>query len=124
MPPKKRKAAVLHQDGASHQYMWLLTYRYGYESDEAEGGFAVFSSKEKAIAGLADFMDKHGSIFGGDWKNGLEGFGKEDEDNYFHFDYFGDSVGDEGVLLENDTEGGDTPCAVRLKRLKVDDPKA
>jgi hypothetical protein len=64
-------------------------------------------------------MDKCGSEFGGDWKNGVEGFGKEDEESYFGFEYFGDSVGNDGVLLENDRD----PCTVQLKRLKLDDPK-
>jgi hypothetical protein len=123
MPPKKRKAAGAEGDGVPrHQYMWLLMYRYG--SQDLEEGYAVFSSKENAIAGLTEFMDKYGSIFGGDWMNGLEGFGKEDEENYFGFEYFGDSVGDDGVLLETDTESRDgDPCTVHLKRLKLDDPK-
>lgn len=82
----------------------------------------MFSSKEKAIAGLADVMDNYGSIFGGDWKNGLKGFGKEDEDNYFGFEFFGDSVEHDGLLLQNDPESRD-PCTVHLKRLKLDDPK-
>jgi hypothetical protein len=124
MPPKKRKD--VEGDGVSHQYMWLLTYKYGGESSELEEGYAVFSSKEKAIAGLADFMGKYGSIFGDDWKNGLGGFGRENEDNYFGFMFYGDCMEDaEGVLLENDTEASDdAPCKVHLKRLKVDDPKA
>jgi hypothetical protein len=122
MPPKKRKAE--EGDGVPKQYMWLLMYKY--ESDVLEEGYAVFSSKEKAIAGLDDFMGKHGSILGDDWKHGLKGFGKEDEDDYMAFEYFGDTVGDEGgVLLENDTEGsGESPCSVHLKRLTVDDAKA
>jgi hypothetical protein len=119
MPPKKRKAAG---DAASDQYTWLLTYRYGSKLCDLEEGYAVFSSKENAIAGLEDFMDHYGSAFGGDWVNGLEGFGKEDEENDFGFEYFGDSVGDDGVLLENDTQSRD-PCTVHLKRLKLNDPK-
>jgi hypothetical protein len=122
MPPKEQKAG--EGDGVSHQYMWLLTYRRGEEYDEIEEGFAVFSSKEKAIAGLAAFMDKHFSRGYGDWKNGVEGFGKEDEKNIFQFEYFGDNVENDGLLLENDNRGNppDAPCAVHLKRLKVDDP--
>jgi hypothetical protein len=119
MPPKKRKGAGVQEDGVSDQHMWLLTYRCGGKSRDLEEGYAVFSSKEKAIAGLTEFMDKYGSEFGGDWKNGVEGFGKEDEENYFGFEYFGDSVGNDGVLLENDRD----PCTVQLKRLKLDDPK-
>jgi hypothetical protein len=120
MPPKKRKAA--EGNGVSHQYMWLLMYKYGHSS-ELDEAYAVYSSKEKAIAGLDDFMGRHCSILGDDWKNGLKGFGKEDEDDYMAFEFFGDSVGDEGgVLLENDTEAGGDPCSVHLKRLKVNDP--
>ena len=109
MPPKKRKAG--EGDGVSHQYMWLLTYRCGDESDEKEDGFAVFSSKEKAVAGLADSMDKHCTRFGSDWKNGIGGFGKEDEENYFKFEFFGESLGEEGILLGNDTVAAMTPHA-------------
>jgi hypothetical protein len=91
--------------------MWLLMYKYGGESTELDEGYAVFTSKEKAIAGLDDFMGKYGSILGNDWKNGLEGFGRENEDDYMTFEFFGDSVEDEGgVLLGNYTEGsGESP---------------
>jgi hypothetical protein len=123
MPPKKRKGEEVQEDGVvSHQYMWLLTYRYGSKLFDLEEGYAVFSSKDNAIAGLTNFMDTYGSAFGDDWKNGVEGFGKEDEANDFGFEYFGDSVENDGVLLENDTESRD-PCTVHLKRLKLDDPK-
>jgi hypothetical protein len=122
MPPKKRKGAGVQEDGVSHEYTWLLTYRYGSKLFDLEEGYAVFSSKDNAIAGLEDFMDNYGSAFGGDWKNGVEGFGKEDEENDFGFEYFGDSVENDGVLLENDTQSRD-PCTVHLKRLKLNDPK-
>jgi hypothetical protein len=52
MPPKKRKGAGVQEDGVSDQDMWLLTYRCGGKSRDLEEGYAVFSSKEKAIAGL------------------------------------------------------------------------
>ena len=122
MPPKKRKAAGAEGDSVSHQYMWLLTYRYGSKLFDLEEGYAVFSSKENAIAGLKDFMDHYGTAFGGDWVNGVEGFGQEDRENDFGFEYFGDIVGDDGVLLENDKHSRD-PCTVHLKRLKLNDPK-
>lgn len=79
---------------------------------------ALFSSKELAIAGLPAFMDKY-CIIGTEWRHGLQGFGKEDEES-MNFEVL--DVGNEGgVLLRNDTESsGEEPEVVYLRRIKVD----
>ena len=57
---------------------------------------ALFSSKTKAIAAAPKMMDKYCN-WSPNWRNGMGGFGREDEDNYLNFEYSGDSVGDEGL---------------------------
>jgi hypothetical protein len=126
MPPKKSAKKRKADDGGSAtppSCMWLLVYEWGGGYHELITKHALFSSKEKAIAGIGDFMDEHS--FSGDWRNGLKGFGPEkeedSEDDQMGFEFFGDSIGDEGVLLQNDTEcSGDARTVVHLKRLKVD----
>lgn len=129
MPPKKRKAAEKKGSDAasSFPYVWVLTYQSDLVGDDGpKTRLAVFSSKEKAIAGLSDFMDKHGSMLSEDWKNGLPGFGREDEDDYMGFEYCGATVGDEGALLHNRTSAenaGDCLTEVCIQRVKLDDAK-
>jgi hypothetical protein len=122
MPPKKSAKKRKADDGGSAtppSCMWLLVYEWGGGHNELITEHALFSSKEKAIAGVGELVDKH-SFSGNDWRNGLKGFGREEEDDYMGFEFFGDSIGDEGVLLQNDGESGSVAEAVHLKRLKVD----
>jgi hypothetical protein len=118
MPPKKRKTTgkttgkTAGGGGSSPQYIWLLKYDRRYESITGE---ALYSTKEKAIAALPHLMKAYTSC-GDDWKNGLEGFGLEDEDPYLGFEYFGDSMGDEGgELLSNQNSDTRTKETVYLK---------
>ena len=120
MPPKKRKKAG---GGESvPQYMWLLQYEQGGYDHESRIPDAIYSSKEKAIAALPHLMDAYANV-GDDWKNGLEGFGKEADDPYLSFEYT--DVGEEGgVLLTNKDSDTRNPVTVYLKRLKVDPPNS
>ena len=103
--------------------MWLLQYEWSYYGQTTRAR-ALYSTKEKAIEAFPDLMDTH-SRWGDDWKNGLKGFGKEDEDNYVGLDYLVDEIGDDGgVLLTNtnyDMDSGE--INVLLERMQVDPPK-
>ena len=124
MPPKKRKAATASNSDGNHT-MWLLIYESkGYEEERKE---VLYSTKEKAISGLPNLMDKFANI-GNDWKNGLEGFGQEEEDPYLDFEYFGDDImtksnKDGGILLSNaNSDDAQPPITVSIKRMLVDPP--
>lgn len=58
----------------------------------------VFSTKARAVAAMPKFMDEH-CPHGKDWRNGLKGFGRRKEENYLYYQYFGNEIGDDGVLL-------------------------
>lgn len=83
---------------------------------------AVYSSKEKAIDGLADFLEEHLFWTGADeCKKCLPGY-ENDKDDYSDdciYEYHGDSIGDSGILLDKQIDGGD-PLTVHLKRLEID----
>jgi hypothetical protein len=124
MPPKstrKRKTDQGTNRGASAMFVWLLTYersdKYDSENNIEQ---AIFSSREKAIAAMPAFMDNI-SMHGTNWRNGLEGFGRENEDDYLGYEYYG-SRRNQGVLLSaNDEESGaNAPVEIRLKRMQVD----
>ena len=134
MPPnkdtanKKRKA----KDGettAGASDVWLLTLDEDMEYKNAgrKSAHAVYSSKEKAIAGLADFLDEH--LFWGDsdeCKRCIPGFlEKEDDESSDYsedgrYTFHGDSIGDSGILLENADSDDHSLLTVHLKRLGVD----
>ena len=128
MPPKKRKAATASKSDGTHT-MWLLIYASkgckGGPQEEREE--VLYSTKEKAISGLPNLMDKFANI-GNDWKNGLEGFGQEEEDPYLDFEYFGDDImtksnKDGGILLSNaNSDDARPPITVSIKRMLVDPP--
>ena len=92
MPPKKRKAATASKSDGTHT-MWLLIYaskgcRGGPQEEREE---VLYSTKEKAISGLPNLMDKFANI-GNDWRDGLKGFGREEADPYLGFEYFGEDI--------------------------------
>jgi hypothetical protein len=120
MPPKKRKATG--GGGSMPLFMLLLKYESGGGYNELERHETLYSTKEKAIAGMPHLMDTY-AHYGDDWKNGVEGFGKEEEDPYLGFEYFGDSIGDKGgdVLTNKDSDGSNT-ITVSLQRMRVDPP--
>ena len=124
MPPKKRKAATASNSDGNHT-MWLLIYESkGYEEESEE---VLYSTKEKAISGLPNLMDKFAN-FGNDWKNGLEGFGKEEVYQDLGFEYSGDDImtksnKDGGILLSNaHWMAVKSPITVSIKRMLVDPP--
>ena len=124
MPPKKRKAATASNSDGNHT-MWLLIYESkGYEEEREE---VLYSTKEKAISGLPNLMDKFANI-DNDWRDGLEGFGQEEEDPYLGFEYFGDDIMKKsnkhgGILLSNDyLYGTRHTITVSIKRMLVDPP--
>ncbi|OEU06217.1 hypothetical protein FRACYDRAFT_255548 [Fragilariopsis cylindrus CCMP1102] len=111
--------------------MWLLIYA----SEGCKGGpqeereEVLYSTKEKAISGLPNLMDKFADIEN-DWRDGIEGFGREEEDPYPYsrFKYFGDDIikksnKDGGILLSNAHSHYASPSiTVSIKRMLVDPP--
>jgi hypothetical protein len=85
----------------------------------------VFSTKARAFAVMPKFMDEH-CPHGKDWRNGLKGFGHRKEVNYLYYQYFGNEIGDDGVLLSNnDQSNGDMDIiSVHLKWMQLDPPNA
>ena len=103
-------------------YVWQLTYelrRSSWGMEEVESNHVLFSSKEKAIAAMPAFMDKHSDS---EWRSGLKGFGREEEDNYLSFEYSGDSVGDNGELLSNGDSDSNETESIYLSQMEVDPP--
>ncbi|OEU12819.1 hypothetical protein FRACYDRAFT_244094 [Fragilariopsis cylindrus CCMP1102] len=126
MPPKKRKAATASKSDGTHT-MWLLIYaskgcRGGPQEEREE---VLYSTREKAISGLPNLMDKFANI-GNDWRDGLKGFGREEADPYLGFKYFGITARrnkDGGILLSNaHKDGARPPITVSIKRMLVDPP--
>jgi hypothetical protein len=65
-------------------------------------------------------MDRR-SQYGSDWRNGLEGFGKEEHRNYLGLECFVDNLGDEGGdLLTNKRIDSRDTITVSLQRMQVD----
>jgi hypothetical protein len=117
MPPKKRKTADNIQEETGKTSVWLLTFVYMAGNDRE---LQVFSSKERAIAAMPKLMDEH-CPHGIDWRNGLKGFGKRNEDNYLHYEYFGDdTAGNDGVLISNEDSDGYDRISVYLEELELD----
>ena len=135
MPPKKRKAATASKSDGTHT-MWLLIYASkgckGGPQEEREE--VLYSTKEKAISGLPNLMDKFANLgndkfafIGNDWRDGLEEFGQKAEDLYSRFEYFGDDImtksnKDGGILLSNANSEFANPVTVSIKRMLVDPP--
>ena len=128
MPPKKRKAATASKSDGNHT-MWLLIYESkgwkGGPQDEREE--VLYSTKEKAISGLPNLMEKFADI-DNDWRDGLEGFGKEEVYPDLGFEYSGDDImtkssNDGGILLSNaHWMAVKSPITVSIKRMLVDPP--
>jgi hypothetical protein len=76
--------------------------------------------KAKATAALPSLMDKR-SQYGSDWRNGLWGFGKEEDKNYLGLECFIDNLDDEGGdLLTNKRIDSRDTITVALTRIQVD----
>ena len=103
--------------------MWLLQYELSYYGQTTRAR-ALYSTKGKAIEAFPDLLDTH-SRWEDDWKNGLKGFGKEDEDNYVRLDCLVVEICDDGgVLLTNtNCDMGSGEVNVLLERMQVDPPK-
>ena len=123
MPPKKktatgtkRKAGTDNNAGIPSR-MWLLTLKVEYRGDTSALHQSLFSSKEKAVAAAPALLDSH-CPHGTDWRNGLDGFGREDEDNYLGYEHNSD-----GVIISNsmgvEENGGDLVEA-KVQQLVVD----
>ena len=133
MPPKKRKtgrsgskSASTSATPAQPHFMWLLEYKstgqYG-EPDDTKA--SLYSTKEKAIKAFPMLMSVK-SPWGDDWKNGMEGFGAEDKDDYLGFECFAKNVrasNGGGVLLSNENQDGDNETVkISVERMQVDPP--
>ena len=104
--------------------MWLVVY------DDNIGGFegvhtieyCLYDSFEKAKAGALNLMDAM-SPWGNDWRNGVEGLGREDEDNYLGFDFNPELGGSSGeALISNEDSDDSHKVLVTIKPLKVNPP--
>lgn len=129
MPPKKKKAAASKKrkveddnDTATTtipSHMWLLTVVIENRGDTPEQVHGIFSSKEKAIAAMPALLDTH-CPHSTDWRNGLEGFGQEDEDNYLEYEYEGGTIDEDGVLIGNRAADSSDVVEVKLQYMAVD----
>ena len=102
----------------------MLQYKRSgdYREDDVER--TLYSTMEKAIEAFPAFMDAHNE-YGDDWRNGLEGLGKGDEDNYLGFDCYVDQVensGNGGVLITNEHADGRSKVVVCVKSMLLDPP--
>mmetsp|Transcript_5227 Transcript_5227/g.9960 ORF Transcript_5227/g.9960 Transcript_5227/m.9960 type:complete len:133 (+) Transcript_5227:68-466(+) len=128
MTNNKRKISDMDDEGVL-KVIWLLifvhqsNFEFTFDGGRCSGHnrriqFA-FSSKEKAIFAMPEVMDKY-CPHGTDWRNGLKGFGRSEYDNYLRYSYFGDSILDEGVLLDNTGNTGSDMVQVSIKMMEVD----
>jgi|AntRauTorckE5430_2_1112549.scaffolds.fasta_scaffold10784_2 hypothetical protein len=130
MPPKRKKQKTAIGKSAlaapaQLQFIWLLRYEWCCSGHPDEIKLWIYSTKEKAISAFPKVMAENASL-GEDWKNGLEGFGKEDDENYMCFECFADSVRATeggGVLLTNkNNDCDDTTITISVERMQVDPP--
>jgi|EP00979_Chaetoceros_neogracilis_P005021 hypothetical protein len=133
MPPKTKKQKTGSGKSASAapaqlQFIWLLKYECcgNGNGNPDDNNSRLYSTKEKAIAAFPKVMAVN-SPWGEDWKNGLEGFGKEDDDDdYLGFECFADSVrasNGGGVLLTNENHNcGNETITISVERMQVDPP--
>lgn len=129
MSLKKRKTATAsskESGGNQNNILWLLIYEQEGRDDPERQEF-LYSTKEKAVAAVPACMNEFAD-YGDDWMNGVEGFGKEDEDAYLGFEYFGKDVlkktnKNGGILLSNTRcDGARNRITVRLKCMQIDLP--
>ena len=82
----------------------------------------MFDSLEKAKAGAINIMDAH-SPWAKDWRNGLQGLGQEDEDNYVGFDYNPKLGARGGTLISNEHSDMRHQVTVTIKQMEVNPEK-
>lgn len=127
MPPKKKAAASKKRKVGtdknagvqvpSHMYLLTLTITRPYECDASHQ--ALFSSRKKAIDAMPAFLDIH-CPHSTDWRNGLKGYGQEDEDDYLGYEFKSD--GDVATISNRnctDASGGDLVEA-KVEQVPVD----
>lgn len=76
---------------------------------------------EKAIAAAPALLDLH-CPHGTDWRNGLDEFGRGEEEDYLGYEYLG-SNGEDGVIISNrnsSESSDDDVVEVKAKKLQVD----
>lgn len=121
MPPKKKaKKTTAAKAQPSKPTLWLVTMtdNNGYGEDETKT-HALYDSLEKAKAGGINLMDAH-SPWAKDWRNGLAGLGREDEDNYVGFEYTPNLGAKGGELVSNEySDGCSHKVTVSIKQLEV-----
>lgn len=112
------------------RYFWVLKKLCWEKYRGSFVDVALYSTREKAIEGFPSFMDKQEEGSNGDWRNGIEGLGREDldsqDDQSLGFRCFLNAMkakdGD-GTLLINDMLDSST-CKVEitLERVLLDPP--
>ena len=104
--------------------MWLVIFddnNGGYEEHTIK--YALYDSLQKAAAGGLNLMDAN-SQWGNDWRNGVDGLGLEDEDNYLGFEYHPNLGVSGGVLISNSgSENSSHEVVVRIRPLEVNPSK-
>ena len=101
--------------------MWLLQYEEGFYGNTAVEESLLYSTRALAVAGLPGLMDGR-SQYGSDWRNGLNGFGKEDATNYLGLEHFVETMDEDGGgdLLTNKRIDSRDTITVSLRRMRVD----
>mmetsp|Transcript_146002 Transcript_146002/g.466642 ORF Transcript_146002/g.466642 Transcript_146002/m.466642 type:complete len:161 (-) Transcript_146002:124-606(-) len=101
------------------KHMWLITVEKGGAYEKSSRKMELYSTKEKAIAGAPKLMDSF-SDWGADWRCGLEGLGKEGEENYTRTKDERKSVGDCGIVfLIGDTGSSQSYLQLELHKMDV-----
>ena len=121
MPPAKKKAKKTAPSAKkATDMMWLVTYEdnHGYGEPQSMK-YALFDSLDRAISGGVDLMDAN-SRWSMDWRNGLPGLGREDEDDYVGCNYTPMLGSEGGTLISNeDNDGDDHKVKISIKQLEV-----
>ena len=124
MPPPKKKAkkSASVEKSAQKKLMYLVTFddnNGGYETHTSK--HALYDSLAKAKVGGLNLMDAN-SPWGEDWKNEVEGLGREDKDGYCGFDYNPNLGKSGGVLISNEDTDDSHKVVVSIQLLEVNPP--
>jgi hypothetical protein len=85
----------------------------------------VFSTKERAMAAMPKLMDEH-CPYAEEWRDGLKGFGRREEEACHCYKYYGDTMFDDdgGVLISNEDSDRRDIISVHLTRMQINPPDA
>ena len=100
----QRKESRASSAASAPTHMWLIRYEEsGAYTGREEPRMELYTSKQMAIAAADKLLDA--CAYGGDWRNGLEGLGREAEDNYLETEDYRKTVGDHGPIFRLESGG-------------------